>query len=92
MGLPDWMKTQPYDVDARIAADDRAEWQKPDKQPEMLRPMLQALLAERLMLQVYRESKESALYTLVVGKGGPKFEETKPDVAEPWFQISRMAR
>jgi uncharacterized protein (TIGR03435 family) len=39
--------------------------------------MLQALLAERLNLQVHRETKELPIYALVIAKNGPKFQEGK---------------
>jgi uncharacterized protein (TIGR03435 family) len=43
--------------------------------------MLQALLAERFKLTVHRDSKEHAVYALVVGKGGPKMKEVPADPA-----------
>jgi len=45
--------------------------------------MLQALLAERFKLTVHRESKEHAVYALVVGKNGPKLKESLPDADAP---------
>jgi uncharacterized protein (TIGR03435 family) len=85
-GLPDWLLSDGYDIDARIADQDRAEWQKPDAQKVMLRAMLQALLSERCKLAVHREVKETQLTTLVVAKGGPKFKETDPTVEHPGGQ------
>jgi hypothetical protein len=58
-GLPDWMMSDGYDIDARIADEDRTEWQKPEMQKVMLRAMLQAMLAERCKLAVHRELKET---------------------------------
>jgi len=77
-GLPDWLLSDGYDVDARIADEDRAEWQKPESQKVMLRAMLQALLADRCKLAVHREVKETQVATLVVAKSGAKFKETDP--------------
>jgi uncharacterized protein (TIGR03435 family) len=45
--------------------------------------MLQALLAERFGLKVHRESKEQAIFALVVGKNGPKLKEAAPDPDAP---------
>jgi uncharacterized protein (TIGR03435 family) len=45
--------------------------------------MLQAMLADRFKLAVHREMKDVSVYTLVVGKNGPKFKETPPDEAHP---------
>jgi uncharacterized protein (TIGR03435 family) len=42
--------------------------------------MLQALLADRFKLKIHRETKETPVYALVVGKGGPKLQ--KGDIEE----------
>jgi uncharacterized protein (TIGR03435 family) len=76
-GLPDWFMSERYDIDARIADEDRVEWQKPESQKVMLQAMLQAMLAERCKLAVHREVKEVGVSSLVVAKGGPKFKETE---------------
>jgi uncharacterized protein (TIGR03435 family) len=81
--LPDWARNDRYDVDARISDLDRAAWQDPKNQPAMLQEMLQAMLADRFKLVVHREMKEMSVYELVVAKGGPKFQETKPDEPRP---------
>jgi uncharacterized protein (TIGR03435 family) len=81
-GLPDWINER-YDIDARIADEDRAEWQKPESQKVMLQAMLQAMFADRCKMVVHREVKEVAVYSLVVAKGGPKFKETDPTVEHP---------
>jgi uncharacterized protein (TIGR03435 family) len=39
--------------------------------------MLQPLLAARYQLRIHRETGELPRYTLVVAKGGPKFQPTK---------------
>jgi uncharacterized protein (TIGR03435 family) len=82
-GIPDWMNAERYDIDARIADEDRAEWQKPEAQKVMLQAMLQALLVERCKLAVHREVKEVGVSSLVLAKGGPKFKETDPTVEHP---------
>ena len=82
-GGPDWMRPENYDIEAKVAAADLAEWQKPAAQKAMLRALLQSLLAERCKLVVHREMKEIPVYALVVGKNGPKFKEAKPDEPHP---------
>lgn len=79
MGLPDWATRDNFDIDAKVADEDRAEWQKPASQKAMLQAMLQALLEDRCKIAVHREVKEVAVYSLVVGKNGPKFKPTNPD-------------
>jgi uncharacterized protein (TIGR03435 family) len=81
-GLPDWVGEQ-YDMQARIADEDRVEWQKPESQKAMLQAMLQRMLAERCKLVVHREVKETRVTSLVVAKGGVKFKETDPTVKHP---------
>jgi uncharacterized protein (TIGR03435 family) len=77
VGAPEWMKSELYDIDARVDEADRAAWQDPTKQKEMMHAMLQSLLKERCGLAVHREMRDKAVYALVVGKGGPKFSEAK---------------
>jgi bla regulator protein blaR1 len=72
-----------YDIDARISDADRADWQDPKKQPEMLREMLQAMLADRFKLRVHREVRQQDIYLLRLSKGGPKFTEARPGEEHP---------
>ena len=71
---PDWMASERFDVLAKLP-----EGASSGQVPEML----QALLAERFKLTVHRESKEHAVYALVVGKNGPKLKESAPDADAP---------
>jgi uncharacterized protein (TIGR03435 family) len=65
---PSWMKATRYDVIATIPGGATADEQA---------VMLQNLFAERLALQVHRETKEMTVYSLEIAKGGPKFQEYK---------------
>jgi uncharacterized protein (TIGR03435 family) len=71
---PDWMASERFDVLAKLP-----EGASRGQVPEML----QALLADRFKLTVHRESKEHAVYALVVGKNGPKLKESAPDADAP---------
>jgi uncharacterized protein (TIGR03435 family) len=62
-----WMANDRFIISAK-AADPVAE--------DQLRLMLQTLLAERFKLVFHRETKEEKVYSLTVGKGGPKFHES----------------
>jgi uncharacterized protein (TIGR03435 family) len=77
VGVPDWMKSELYDIDARVDEADMAAWKDPAKQKEMMHAMLQSLLKERCNLAVHREMPERPVYALVVAKNGPKFQEAK---------------
>src|SRR5690349_20641091 len=61
-----------YDIVAK------AEGDAPRSRAEF-RPMLQALLTERLRLRFHYESREIPVYALVVGKGGPKVKASAAD-------------
>jgi uncharacterized protein (TIGR03435 family) len=91
VGFPDWVRKDRYDIEAKVAEGDRTEWQKPASQREMLRAMLQSLLAERCKLVVHRELKDSKVYYLEIGNGGPKFgpkfKEAKPVEPDPAGQL-----
>jgi uncharacterized protein (TIGR03435 family) len=71
---PGWMSSERFDVIATIP-----EGASSDQVPEML----QALLAERFKLVAHRESKERAVYALVVGKNGSNLKESAPDADAP---------
>lgn len=43
-----------------------------------MKRMLQTLLADRFKLTLHRETKEMPVYSLIVGKEGPKFHESQP--------------
>jgi uncharacterized protein (TIGR03435 family) len=62
-----------YDIVAK------AEGDAPYARSEF-RLMLQSLLAERFKLQIHREQEEMDIYVLLVGKSGPKFKQSAPDV------------
>ena len=72
-GLPEWAKTQKYDLLAKVADADVAAFHKLNL--EQRRAMLLALLADKFQLKTYRESKELPIYALVVSKNGVKMKE-----------------
>ncbi len=62
---PDWLDSARFDIVAKLP-----DGASKDQIPEML----QTLLAERFKLSLHRDTKEHAIYALVVGKGGPKLK------------------
>src|SRR6185437_4844211 len=82
-GIPDWMRTELYDIDAKVAPADLQAWQDLARQRAMLRSMMQALLADRCKLVVHRGTKDVAVYSLVIGKGGPKLKPAVPGDPHP---------
>jgi uncharacterized protein (TIGR03435 family) len=70
-GAPGWAGSDHFDLDARAEGDGA-------RSTEEIRPMLQALLADRFHLVVHRETKEVPIYALVVNKNGPRLQESSP--------------
>jgi bla regulator protein blaR1 len=46
---------------------------------DQVRLMLQSLLADRFQLKLHRDSKEMAVYHLIIMKNGPKLKQIPPD-------------
>ena len=69
---PEWIK-----VDERFDIIAKASGPASDDQ---MRPMLQALLLDRLQMKVHRETKDLNVYVLVRGKGEPKVKPADPNV------------
>ncbi len=71
---PDWINGARFDIVAKLPAG-----ASQDQIPEML----QDLLGERFKLAVHRETKEHAIYALVVAKGGAKLKPADTPAPEP---------
>ena len=70
---PGFLDTERFDIQATMP---------PETTKEQFRIMLQNLLAERFKLTLHRETKELPMYSLVVGKNGPKLKESAEISAE----------
>jgi uncharacterized protein (TIGR03435 family) len=67
-GAQGWIGSDRYEVIAKLDA-------APEKlAAEESRRMLQDMLADRFRLKVHRESRETSIYTLEIGKGGPRLK------------------
>src|SRR5260370_11687319 len=71
-GGPGWMSSEHYDVEAKAEGDGALT-------VERMRPLLQALLAERFQLKIRRETREVPTYALLVNKNGPKLQAVPAD-------------
>jgi uncharacterized protein (TIGR03435 family) len=71
-GGPPWLESERFDITAKVP---------PGATKQQSRVMMQNLLAERFKLAVHRETKEMAIYALVVNKGRPKMVESAADKA-----------
>jgi uncharacterized protein (TIGR03435 family) len=88
-GFPAWVGRERYDIEAKVSEADIPRWQNPALQPVMLRAMLQQLLADRCHLVVHRVFEDAVVYNLVIGKSGPKFNESKAGEPYPNGQEAR---
>jgi uncharacterized protein (TIGR03435 family) len=72
---PDWIKSKAvrFDILAQAPA---------DAPREQIMVMLQALLKERLKLELHHEPRELPHLALIAAKGGPKLKEAKPDAPQ----------
>ena len=70
----DWTVSDHFDVLAKMP-----ESATQEHMPEMM----QAMLSERFKLTLHRESKEHAVYALLVGKNGLKLQEAEPGPDPP---------
>ncbi len=71
---PDWMSSERFDVMAKMP-----EGASKDQVPEML----QVLLADRFKLTVHHDTKDHAVFAMIVGKNGTKLKDAEPDSAAP---------
>ena len=79
-GAPDWLGTQPYDIEAKLdpaVADQLRKLDKEQRGNEMAR-LLQGLLADQFQLTLHHETRDSEVFALVIAGDGPKLHEAKP--------------
>jgi uncharacterized protein (TIGR03435 family) len=69
IGGPDWIGTLRFDIEAKTADGVRSLG------PELILTLLRSLLEDRFQLKVHRETREGAVFNLVVGKNGSKLKE-----------------
>ena len=75
-GGPEWIRSDRYDITANAPVSGNLT-------ESQLRPMLQALLADRFKLRIHKSSKEMAGYALVEAKRGAKVKATVGDEEHP---------
>jgi uncharacterized protein (TIGR03435 family) len=84
-GGPDWVKSDSFDVQAKMSDADVAEMKKLSAPESKKRSnlMLQTLLAERFKLKVHSETKQVPVYDLVVAKENSKLVDSTTDPNPP---------
>jgi uncharacterized protein (TIGR03435 family) len=78
-GGPDWIMSPEgaYDIEATTGKNAIPARIQGKARIDIMRQMLQSLLADRFQLKIRRESKEMPVYAVVVGKNGPKLQPAK---------------
>jgi len=82
LNQPSWSGDE-YDIQAKVAPADMAEWQKQGPQKEMLSAMLRTMLEDRCKLAVHWITSQTTGYTLIVAKHGPKLKKAIPGEPVP---------
>ena len=77
-GLPAWVDSDRYDIQAKMDEETAAAWKKLSRDEKGQQQLLQSLLAERCQFKFHRETKQLPVYDLVIAKGGLKLQEAKP--------------
>ena len=75
-GAPDWIKSDRYDIEAKVDKSEVNQLSLDRRRTESQR-MLQTLLADRVKLTLHRETKELPTYALVIAEGGAKLRLAK---------------
>jgi uncharacterized protein (TIGR03435 family) len=80
IAAPAWFSSERYDIEAKMdpAVADAFQKLNADDRRIARQHMLQALVLDRLKMAIHRETRELPIYSLVIGKGGSKLQETKP--------------
>lgn len=74
VGGPSWLNSQRYDIEAKVDGN--------PGRPE-IQLMLRSLLEDRFQLTIHRETREVAVYALMLGKNGPRFKQGATCTGEP---------
>jgi bla regulator protein blaR1 len=90
VGLPSWVATDRFDINAKMdpATADALKKMSADDRKDVQQRMVQAIFVDRCKLTFHRETRELSTFTLVLGKNGPKFKESKPgDAPAEGFKV-----
>jgi uncharacterized protein (TIGR03435 family) len=83
LGEPRWVKSDLYDIQAKVGESDAPRWKKlPVSQQQLA---LRALIEERFQLRFHRMSRISSVYVLSLDRGGPnlKSADYRPHMFAP---------
>ncbi|HUK30007.1 MAG TPA: TIGR03435 family protein [Candidatus Acidoferrum sp.] len=83
IGAPDWLNTDKYDINAKIDPEtaDALKKLSADDRKVARQHMMQMIFIDRCNLKFHRDTKDLQVYNLVIGKNGPKIQQSKIDPA-----------
>jgi bla regulator protein BlaR1 len=83
-GGPGWINSEKYDIDAKEEDSAAQALQKLSQFEQMsqIQLMVRSLLADRFKLKISFETKDAAVYALVVANGGPKLSRATATPAD----------
>jgi uncharacterized protein (TIGR03435 family) len=76
LGAPSWVRTDEFDVVAKVVGPDVPAWKKQTFSQRGL--MLRPILEDRFQLKFHYETKVLPFYVLTIAKGGSKMKEFVP--------------
>jgi bla regulator protein BlaR1 len=81
VGAPGWLKTEHFDIQAKLSDADVAAFYKlgSEDRRNVPRLLMQSLLEDRFQLKAKLEVRDLLAYALVVDKGGIKMKEVTPE-------------
>lgn len=89
-GEPDWVKSDFFDIDAKIDPADAPAFSKFKLHEFGL--MLQPVLQDRFQLRTHYEPRERTVFALVVAGGGPRLKPSAPDPSGKNAPLLKMAK
>lgn len=81
VSAPGWLTSELYDIDAKVAESEIADWQRqgmPLDQKPLLRQMLQSMLADRCHLTFHRVPAQLDGWRLELAKNPPRLRKPNP--------------
>jgi bla regulator protein blaR1 len=90
LNMPDWVKSNRYDIEAKVALDDAAKLKTLTDQERWA--MFVSVLEERCGLKLHHETRDLTVYDLVIAKGGPKLRPSQTTSAQPNEPPQRNAK
>jgi uncharacterized protein (TIGR03435 family) len=78
-GGPSWVRSDGFYIEARAPQGTLPPGLRATEREARLKKMLRSLLAERFHLTLRREMKETNVFAIVIGKGGPKLKKSAID-------------